>query len=617
MTFSGAVRAVMTTMAERWPWLFLTDVLFKALAFLVLAPLATGLLRVCLWASGRGTLADADILFFFARPLGWAVLVAFGAVSLGIIALEQATLLVLLMAPRAKNLSMGAAIGWAAARSRQIVTLTGWFVALTAVVVAPFLIAAGLIAWATLGEYDINYYLAERPPIFQMAVWCGVGLVTLLGGVLAWLYSGWFLALPLVIFEGQGARQAFAESRRRVAGSRRLVVAMIVAWGLASVLASSLTTSAVVMIARQVVPLTVGGLPRLVAAIGITLVVWFAAGLAVNLFATTSFAAMLAETYRRLSGTDWVAVTALPTSDSEEVSLHARRTRQRVVALLSVGCLLVAGVGAVAARQVRFEDDVAVMGHRGAGGLAPENTLAAIDRAIENNADWVEVDVQETSDGQVVVVHDSDFMKLAGVNLKVWNATLADVEAVDVGRRFDPSFSGERVPTLTQVLERCRGKVGVNIELKDYGHGQRLEERVAKIVEACDMQQEVILMSLKPAVVKRMKALRPEWTVGLLMSVAVGDPSKLEADFLAVNARFAGRGFVDRVHRAGKQVYVWTTNDAVSISQMIGRGVDGVITDYPDLARTVITQRARLSPVERILLELATVLGVKTSVAPQ
>jgi glycerophosphoryl diester phosphodiesterase len=159
--------------------------------------------------------------------------------------------------------------------------------------------------------------------------------------------------------------------------------------------------------------------------------------------------------------------------------------------------------------------------------------------------------------------------------------------------------------------------VGVNIELKDYGHGQRLEERVAGIVEACGMEREVILMSLKPAVVSRMKALRPNWTVGLLMSLAVGDVKQLQADFLAVNAQFVSRGFVDRAHRAGKQVYAWTTNDPVSISQMVSRGVDGVITDYPDLARSVLKQRNELSPVERILLELAAVLGVKTSVEPQ
>ena len=97
----------------------------------------------------------------------------------------------------------------------------------------------------------------------------------------------------------------------------------------------------------------------------------------------------------------------------------------------------------------------------------------------------------------------------------------------------------------------------------------------------------------------------------------MGDASTLEADFLAVNARYVSRGFVRRAHRAGKQVFVWTTNDAVSISRMIGRGVDGVITDDPDLARRVIVQRAALSPVERVVLELAELLGVETSIGSQ
>lgn len=224
--------------------------------------------------------------------------------------------------------------------------------------------------------------------------------------------------------------------------------------------------------------------------------------------------------------------------------------------------------------------------------------------------------MQETTDGEVVVVHDSDFMKLAGVPLKVWEATIAEVEAVDVGSRFDPAFAGERVPTLAAVLEACRGRAGVTIELKDYGHGQMLEERVAGIVEACGMESDVVVMSLKPAVVKRMKSLRPDWTVGLLMSVSVG----MRAHWRPIFGRecpVRQPGFVRRAHRAGKQVFVWTTNDAVSISRMIGRGVDGVITDDPDLARRVIVQRAALSPVERVVLELAELLGVETSIGSQ
>ena len=617
MTFRAAARAVIQALLGRWKMLFLTDMLVKAVAFVLLAPLAAGLLQLSLWAAGSGTLADADILVFVLRPLGWLVLVGAGAVSLGIVAVEQATLLVVLMAPEPSSLSLGTAFGLAAARSRQILGLTAWLVGLASVVIAPFAGVAAVIALWLLGDYDINYYLAEQPPAFQAALACGAVLAAGLTLVLAWLASGWILSLPLVLFEGLAPREALAESRRRTAGSRRVVVVLLLAWGLASVVISFLTTSAVVLGARQLVPLATGTLPRLVFAIGGTLAVWFAASLVVNLVTTVSFSAVLSEAYRRLTAVGHVEAALLPAGRLSAPAGRLRLNRRRVAALLCMGCAFVATLGGLAARQVRFDDDVVVIGHRGAGKFAPENTLASVERAIADGADWVEVDVQETTDGEVVVVHDSDSMKLAGVPLKVWEATIAEVEAVDVGSRFDPAFAGERVPTLAAVLEACRGRAGVTIELKDYGHGQMLEERVAGIVEACGMESDVVVMSLKPAVVKRMKSLRPDWTVGLLMSVSVGDASTLEADFLAVNARYVSRGFVRRAHRAGKQVFVWTTNDAVSISRMIGRGVDGVITDDPDLARRVIVQRAALSPVERVVLELAELLGVETSIGSQ
>lgn len=613
MAFVEGVHEILVSVHNRWKRLVLTDVVFKAVAFILLTPLAVGFLHLSLWAAGAGALADADIVLFFIQPLGWAVLVLGGAVLLGIVAAEQATLLIMLLAPPDETLAVGTVFGLVAARGRQIVVLTGRLVAFTAAAAAPFLVLAVFVAAVLLRDYDINYYLATWPVGFKLAVAIGAGLLVGLVAMLAWLCAGWFLALPIVLFEPHAAAAAMAESRRRVAGSRRLVLLLIISWGAASFLASVLATSGVVIVARQVVPLATGGLPQLVFAIGSTLAVWFAVGLLVNVLATTLFAAMIAEVYRGLSPAEVTHRRLQPAVASGLGSdgLPCFFSGHRLLISMCVGCLLVAGVGAIAVQDVRFEDNVVVIGHRGAGGLAPENTLAAIEKAIAFGADWVEIDVQESADGVVMVVHDSDLMKLAGVDLKIWNGTRAELEAIDVGRSFDPRFTGERVPTLADVLDACRGRVGVTIELKDYGHGQRLEERVAEVVEDYGMEQEVIVMSLKPAVVKRMKALRPAWMVGLLMSVAVGDASTLEADFLAVNARFISRALVRRAHKVGKKVYAWTLNDDVGLSMLISRGVDGVITDYPDLAATVLKQRSMLSPVERVLLELAEILGVK------
>jgi glycerophosphoryl diester phosphodiesterase len=151
----------------------------------------------------------------------------------------------------------------------------------------------------------------------------------------------------------------------------------------------------------------------------------------------------------------------------------------------------------------------------------------------------------------------------------------------------------------------------VNIELKYYGPGQHLEQRVIELVEAHGMASEVVIMSLKYEGIRKVKSLRPQWRVGLLAARTVGDLTKADVDFLAVNVKLATRRFIRLAHRHGKDVYVWTVNDPATMSCMIGRGVDSIITDEPALARSVLRQRARMSSVERLLVEVAALLGAR------
>jgi len=220
--------------------------------------------------------------------------------------------------------------------------------------------------------------------------------------------------------------------------------------------------------------------------------------------------------------------------------------------------------------------------------------------------------VQETADGHVVVIHDSDLMKIGGTNLRIGDATMADLADIDVGSWFDPRFAAERVPNLSQVLEMCRDRAGVNIELKYYGRDERLEQRVVELVEAHGMADQIVIMSLERSGVAQIRELRPDWTVGLLAAVTVGDLTRVDVDFLAVSAKMATPGFVRHAHLAGKSVHVWTINDSVTMSNMLGRGVDSVITDEPALLRSVIAARAEMEPTERLLLVLGRVFGSKT-----
>ncbi len=593
-----------------WKTLALTDIVYKIIAFVVLTPLLGLLFRVLLATSGSAVLADQDILFFFLGPVGWLCFITVGALWLGIVALEQSALMAILCASKQQRIGFVDALRFAKENAWPVIRVTARLVAFTLLTIAPFLVVAGLVYFTLLTEHDINYYLKEKPPVFLVAVGIGGLLVAALLAVLLRLFTGWFFALPLVLFEQVSPKVALRASRERATGHRHVLLAWIVGWALASTLLSALATAVVVWLGRFVVPLATGSLELLAVAIGAILLLSAGINLAVNLLSTTTFAAILFNLYLQLGSRGSIDPSQLNIAETTEDGPGFQITRKRLLASAVVGVAVAVAVGLFAIRSVHLEDHTEVTAHRGSSKAAPENTMAAVRQAIEDGADWVEIDVQETADGEVVVFHDSDFMKLAGVDLKIWDATMADLKDLDVGSWFAPEFNRERVPTLGEVLDACQGKAGLNIELKYYGHDQQLEQRVIDIVEAHDMAAEIVVMSLKLDAVKKMKALRPNWKIGLLMSVSAGNLQSIDADFLAVNATFANRRFIRSAHESGKQVYVWTVNDAPTMSTMMGRGVDSLITDKPALARLVLEQRAEMSAPERLLLELAESFGV-------
>ena len=577
--------AAVGDLRRSWKDLVLTDIAYKIIAFVLLTPLVGILFRVLVAVSGRSVLADQDILFFFLGPVGWICFIAVGALWIGIVALGQAALIgIVRAATEQKRVGVAGALRFAAANVRPVVLVTARLLTLTLLSVAPFLVVAALIYRMLLAEYDINYYLTEKASEYLVALALGGVLVAALVTVLLRLATGWFFALPLVVFERVNPSTALRVSRERATGHRRTLLLWIAGWTLASIVLSALATSLVLLLGRLFVPLATDSLGLLVVAVGVTLVLWAGVNLVVNLLSTAVFATMLFNLYRKLGSQGSIDLSQLNTAGMAKDETGSALTRTKLLGIAVVSAVLAIAIGVVAIRSVRLKDSTEITAHRGSSKAAPENTMAAIMKAIEDGADWVEIDVQETADGEVVVFHDSDFMKLAGVDLKIWDATMTDLENIDIGSWFNAKFRDERVPTLGDVLEECKGKAGVNIELKYYGHDEQLEQRVADIVESHDMASQVVVMSLKIDAVKKMKSLRPKWKVGLLMSVSAGNLGNIDADFLAVNAAFASRNLVRSAHDNGREVYVWTVNDAPTMSTMMSRGVDSLITDNPALA---------------------------------
>ena len=593
-----------------WRSLAVTDIAYKLLAFAFLMP-ATSLLLYALRAgTSNRVVADVDIAFFFlTTPVGITTLILGASLIAAIGALESACLMAVGLGATAGLMLNGTgALRFGAAHALNVLRLALRMVVRVLAGLAPFLLVAGLVYFTLLREYDINYYLAQHPPQF----WAAAGIIGLLAIGLLWLaartLARWALAMPLLLFERVSPRQALGESARRSAGSRALILVTLLAWAVIAVLLTVVATGSVGFIGRLVAPHLAGSLTLMLVFVAAWALIGAALALAVGIFNFSLFSLLITRLYLRI---------VRPESPGSTLAQYAasgqRRLSTRAMAGIAAVALLAAlGIALFAFLSNREERPALVIAHRGSSASAPENTLASFRLAAEQHTDFIELDVQESADGQVLVVHDSDLMKVGGSPAKIWGADAATLRAVDIGSFKDPRYSTERLPTLAEALAVCKGRCRVIVELKSYGHDQQLEQRVATIVEEAGMADDCIFMSLDLDMVRKMKALRPSWRVGLLVAKAIGNLTELNADFLAVEARMATVEFIRRAHRAGQDVYIWTVNDPAWMFVGLSRGVDGLITDKPELGREVIEARARMSEPQRILVAQLIRLGAST-----
>jgi glycerophosphoryl diester phosphodiesterase len=253
---------------------------------------------------------------------------------------------------------------------------------------------------------------------------------------------------------------------------------------------------------------------------------------------------------------------------------------------------------------------VQVTAHRGHARAAPENTLSAMRKAIESGADYAEMDVQLTADGKVVLLHDRDLKRVAGDSRRLDELSFEEVRQLDVGSWFDPAFSDERVPTLAEVINLCRGKIRLNIELKFFGSDRRLAQEVADIVREQNFESDCLITSLNYDALLEAKRRNASLRTGLTVAHALGDISRLDVDALSVRADFLSDEVLRSAHRLGREVHVWTVNDANQMGRLMKRGVDNIITSDPDLAIRARNEWANLTRPERLVLASRLLLGL-------
>jgi glycerophosphoryl diester phosphodiesterase len=250
-------------------------------------------------------------------------------------------------------------------------------------------------------------------------------------------------------------------------------------------------------------------------------------------------------------------------------------------------------------------------GHRGASGTHPENTLVSFAAAIERGAQAFELDVHRTADGEIIVSHDDTLERTTNGRGPIRQRTLAELRPLDAGFRF--SLDGGRtfpfrgtgvtIPTLREVCETFPDMPMI-IEIKQVA--PPLEDDLAQVLQSTGADQRALVFSLHQEPVDRFRTIRNGWTTGFgpsevadfLHRVNTGDWDGYRPAGLAFavpvhwhGTRIISAPFVDAAHRFGREVYVWTVNDPAEMRALLGLGVDGLITDFPDRLSRVLAER--------------------------
>ena len=281
--------------------------------------------------------------------------------------------------------------------------------------------------------------------------------------------------------------------------------------------------------------------------------------------------------------------------DIQEGPARRRRIAYAVImaaALVADACYLLISFNNNPFENVAIFHETKVMAHRGASTEAPENTMAAFQKAIDDMADYIELDVQLTNNGEVIVMHDSNAYRTTGVDANIVNMTYKEVKTLDAGSWFSDEYVGENVPSLKEVLELTQGKIKLNIELKPADNGTALAKNTVRLIEKYNMVNDCVITSFSESALKAVKTYNQEIKVGYILSAAYGDFYDMKnVDFFSVNAAFLSKRTIDAIHNSGKRVYAWTVNNKESIKNLTNKGVDGIITDNPVLARETIYSR--------------------------
>lgn len=575
-TIKGIVGRTFRLLVWDWPSLLLFELIYKFI-LLLLVPYAEDLLRLALQRAGTPYLTNGNLLQLLQSPLSLFLLLLLLLLLAFSVYLELTAVVLYCESGRERRKIGPFSLLWLSLKKAVLVWRPKRTAMLALVLLflplSGFVLTSGSLVTLRTPEFILDF-LRQKTVLYILYLLAVTAFQLLL---LQWIFG-----VPEMVLHNTGFREACKSSRALLKGRWIKTLLCIFAWTVFMALIGWLLYCCGIAAMLGFVRLTEGSagaapvfwsqLPMLQAVAGMLAAILSAAG-------NMGLLVVLYHRFRR-------------DPEPEPGQAGKKRGWRRTAILLPLSLILLVFYIETTSHIGFYLQDagqVQIVAHRAGALDAPENTLAALRQAEKNGAEYAEIDVQQTRDGALIVMHDTNFKRTAGVDRYVWDVTLEEAQRYNADHSFpSDEFSGEKIPTLAQMIEQAKGKIGLMIELKSNGHEQGLEEAVIEAVRRGRFEGQCIVASMDYQILKRVRELAPDLQTAYIVSFAYGDFGALTAaDAVSVEASFATSTLKAGLNALGKPLYVWTVNQEEAMRRVFALQPKGLITDDVRLAQSV------------------------------
>lgn len=562
------------------------ELFYKMLAALVLYPLILMGLDYAIKRSGLTFLTGKNLKVFLSNPVSLTIGILLIIVMVIFALYELSVLVICFEKSRLGETVNAVEIAFAGlTKMRKFFHPIGFlyfFVLLAALTFLDFPFASVLVSVTGIPDY-LHRAFQDNSILYWLAV--GLSVVVL------WFFWSYIFTIHFIVLRGMRFKEAIQETRKLIRGRVFRINVRFLFWYLLVFALLFIFYALVIVAGAAIIMLIFPADTELVTFLTLSRVVGSASSFLLYSFFTPFFFVVVSTYFQRMTQ------GKVPQPENESTPLKIRTFKSHRVIL---GLILLAIIGTNTGimikslsdgviRRLVFARTPEITAHRGSSLEAPENTIASIEKAIEDGADYAEIDVRMTGEGSVVLMHDASLKRTAGIDEMVWDISLDDLKELDVGFFFSEEFTGEAVPTLEEVIEVASGRIRLNIEIKTSSMTPDLPRKVAELVIEKGFSNQCVVTSFNYDSLVQVKSVSSDIRTGLIITMPLGSYTELEhVDFYSLNALFISARQIDMIHRLGYEIHVWGVKDEQIVQKMVDFGADNIIVTDPIMAREAV-----------------------------